>query len=541
MSQGDNKISRRELMRRAAFAAGALPFAGSLLSACSPTAPSGQTAGGPTAAPAAAKAASGPKKDLVFVEGTDITVLDPMMITDTPSNGLSFLIYDGLVTFDKDMKVVPVLATGWEMSEDKKTWTFKLRPSVKFSNGAPFTSKSIQYTWERMADTATASPARTQYTIIDHVEAPDDLTVKFVTKAPFPDLLLNLAQPNFLAYEPEHTKKFSVKDYGRNPIGTGPYILKDWVSGDRVVFVPNPNYWGPAPTLNSIIYKPVPEAAARAAMLRTGEADIAVKIPPEEIKNLEGDSSVTVLKLDSMYQVSYEMNNAKTSPPLDNKLVRQALNYAVDKEAIVKNVLMGLGSPMVSPMGPGIKYRATFDAYKYDPEKAKKLLADAGYPNGFKLTLSSPNGRYLKDKEVTEAVQGYLRAVGVQAEVKMFEWAPYQVFIMKDDAREAMLLGRATPVADYTATRLWSKDAIGLYNVTGFWREKIEELLPKARSSFDDNERTELYRQIQSIVWEEAPWIFLHNQKAVLGMRKGVNGFVMLNTEVNMLNDVTKA
>ena len=209
-------------MRRAAFAAGALPFAGNLVSACSPTAPSGQTSGGPTAAPAAAKAASGPKKDLVFVEGTDISVLDPMMVTDTPSNGPCLLIYDGLVTFDKDMKVVPVLATGWEISEDKKTWTFKLRPSVKFSNGAPFTSKSIQYTWERMADTATASPARTQYSIVDHVEAQDDLTVKFVTKAQFPDLLLTLARPTFLPYEPVTTKHFALNDSGRNPTGAGP-------------------------------------------------------------------------------------------------------------------------------------------------------------------------------------------------------------------------------------------------------------------------------------------------------------------------------
>jgi ABC-type transport system substrate-binding protein len=490
--------------------------------------------------PRRARAAAA-KRDMTFVEGTDITVLDPMMVTDTPSNGPNLLIYDGLVAFDKDMKIVPVLATKWSISPDQKTWTFNLRPNVKFSNGAAFNAKSIQFTFERMMDEGTASPARSQYVAVERVEAPDDLTVKFVTKAPFPDLLRNLGQPNFLAYDPAHTKRFSIRDYARNPIGTGPFVLKEWVSGDRAVFVPNPHYWGAAPRVSSIIYKPIPEGAARAAMLRTGEADIAVKIPPEEIANLERDPGVNVLKLDSMYQISYELNNMMENPPLNKKLVRQALNYAVDKEAIVKSVLMGLGAPMVSPFGPGINFRATSEPYRYDPARAKKLLADAGYPNGFKLILNTPNGRYLKDKEVTEAVQGYLRAVGIQAEVKVWEWSPYQVMLQKDEKREAFMVGRATPSADFTATRLFSKGAIGLYNVTGFWREKVEELLVKGRSSFDEKERTECYRQIQAIVWEEAPWVFLHNQKAVVGLRKGVEGYAMLPTEVNLLANVHKA
>ena len=521
MEKNSRKITRRAFLKGTAAVAGTLTAAGSLVR--------------PRRAGAAA-----PKKDLIFVEGTDITVMDPMMVVDTPSNGPNLLVYEGLVTYDKEMNIVPVLATKWAISQDKKTWTFSLRPNVKFANGAPFTAKAIQFTFERIMDQATASPARSQYLAVDRVEAPDDLTVRFLTKYPFPDLIRNLAQPNFLAYEPIHTKKYPVKEYGRNPVGTGPFMLKEWISGDRAVFIPNPSYWGPQPAVNSIIYKPVPEGAARAAMLRTGEADIVVKIPPEEVRTLEGDPNLSVLKLDSMYQVSYELNNTKENPPLNNRLVRQALNHAVDKEAIVKTILMGLGAPMASPFGPGINFRATFEPYKYDPERAKKLLAEAGYPKGFKLVLSTPNGRYLKDREVGEAVQGYLQAVGVQAEVRLWEWSPYMVFIQKDESREAMMLGRATPSADFTATRLFSKGAIGLYNVTGFWREKVEDLLVKARSSFDEKERTESYRQIQAIVWEEAPWVFLHNQKAVVGVRKNISGFAMLPTEVNLLANVVK-
>jgi ABC-type transport system substrate-binding protein len=130
--------------------------------------------------------------------------------------------------------------------------------------------------------------------------------------------------------------------------------------------------------------------------------------------------------------------------------------------------------------------------------------------------------------------------VGVQAEVRVWEWSPYLTFIQKDDSREAFMVGRATPSADFTATRLFSKGAIGLYNVTGFWREKLEDLLVKARSSFEDKDRSEWYREIQAIVWEEAPWIFLHNQKAVVGVRKNIDGYAMLTTEVSLLANVSK-
>jgi len=524
MKSGDGKISRREWIKRAVVASAVLPSAGGLLSG----------------SPAVARAAAGPKKQLVFVQGTDLTVLDPMMSVSTPTNGALLLIHQGLVFYDKEMKIVPVLATGWSVSPDKKSWTFSLRPNVKFANGARFTAKSIQFAFERMMDPATASPARSLFMAVDRVEAPDDLTVKFITKVPFPDLLLSLAQPNLLAYEPAHTKKLSLKEYARNPMGTGPFMLKEWIPGDRAVFVPNPHFWGPPPGVDSIVIKPVPEGAARAAMLRTGEADIAVELPPEEMRNLEGDPDIVLKKIDSMYQISYELNNTKENPPLANKLVRQALNYAVDKDAIVKTLLMGLGAPMVSPFGPGMGFRATFEPYRYNPEKARKLLAEAGYPHGFKLTLATPSGRYLKDKEVTEAVQGYLQAVGVQAEVRVFEWSPYMTFIHKDEAREAFMVGRATPSPDFTTTRLFSKSAIGLYNAAKFWREKIEELMVKARSSFDAKERTEWYRQIQAIVWEEAPWVFLHNQKALVGTRKNVEGYAMLSTETSVLGGVSK-
>lgn len=486
---------------------------------------------------APAVAATNPR-ELVFVEGTDVVPLDPQFVTSTPTWGPIRILYDGLVTFDPDMQIVPRLARSFEVSADGNAWTFKLRPGVKFSDGSAFTARAVKFTLERAMVKETASPHRSLLLTVDRVETPDDLTVRIVTKAPNPELLVNLASPGMSVLSPEATTKYSLKDYGRHPVGTGPYRLEEWTPGDRVVFVPNPHYWGNRPKLDRIVYRPVPEAGVRAAMLRTGEADIVVKLTPEDLKALEADPNITVRAFNTMYQIAFELNVEKG--PLKDKRVRLALNHAVDKASIVKNILRGMGEPMVSPLGPGIANRATFTAYAYEPARAKQLLAEAGYPNGFPMTLWSPNGRYLKDREVSEAVQGYLRAAGVQAELRLWEWGPYVQAVVKDPSREAMMLGRATPGTDFTVTRLFTKGSIGLYNSTNFWTPDLEALIPEARSIFDPKKRADLYRRIQQVVWEEAPWIFLHNQKQIVGLRKNVDGFAMLPHEIMLLENVSK-
>jgi peptide/nickel transport system substrate-binding protein len=440
------------------------------------------------------------------------------------------------------MKIVPRLATKWAISDDKKTWTFDLQPNVKFSDGSAFNPEAVKFSIKRTLDPKAGSVVRAVFeTIFDQVEPVGSSQVKITTKAPYPDLLIVLASPTAGMYSPAATQKYDAKEYGRHPVGTGPYMLKEWTTGERVVLVPNPNYWGDKPKTPQITFRPVPEAASRAAMLRTGEADIAVKLPPEEFKNLQSMSNLNVLQLDSMYQVSYELNVAKDNPPLNDKRVRQALNYAVDKDAIAKNVLGGFGQAIRSPFGPGIDFRVEFDGYTYDPARAKQLLADAGYANGLKMELWSPQGRYLKDRETSEAVQGYLKAVGIDAGLRIWEWAPYLAAVREDASRQAMMLGRATPGADFFSTRLWTKGSIGQFNSTNYWTPDLEQLIPQARSTFDDQQRAQAYKQIQQTVWDDAPWLFLYNQKALVGLRKEVQGFAMWTHEVMLLRNVVKA
>jgi peptide/nickel transport system substrate-binding protein len=496
---------------------------------------SGLVPSGALAAPALARQPDG---ELIFVEGTDVTTFDPHQVTDTPTTSMLHLLYDGLVHFDYENTFVPVIADSWETNDD--VWTFKLKSGVTFSDGSALTADDVVYSFERLKDPRFASPYAALFEVITEIRAVDDTTVEFVTDGPFADLLVNLASPNARILSRKAAEGKDAQTYGLEPVGTGPWMLGEWITGDRAEFVPNPNYWGEdAPQVEKIVYRPVPEASTRAAMLQTGEADIAVKISPEDVPSLEGNSDVTVLQLPSMYEISIELNTATTSPPIDMVQFRKALNHAVDKEAIVQAILGGFGDVATSPFGPGIQFRVEFEPYAYDPDLAKQMLAEAG-AEGAQVKMWSPDGRYLKDRQVSEAVQGYLQAVGLQADLQIWEWAPYTAAIREDDTRQAFMVGRATPGADYTATRLFSSNSIGQYNLTNFSDDRIDELLVQGRQTFDEAERAGIYEEIQKIWWESAPWIFLHNQRALSGHRNNVSGLEMWPQEVFDLRHVAK-
>jgi ABC-type transport system substrate-binding protein len=555
-------VSRRTFLHRATLLTGA-GLAGGLLAACGaqqqappskpaaePTkpsaipAPAAKAEAAPTqaapaqTAPAAQQAASG--KPITFVEGTDVTQFDPTLVTDTPTWSMLALLYDGLVSWDKDLKVQPALATKWTTSDDRRTWTFELRDGVKFHDGSPFTSESVKFSIDRVLEPDVGSAYRAIFAnIFERIDTPDPRTVRITTKEPYPDLLVTLAPATSGMLHPATVQKHG-KDYGRNPNGTGPFMLKEWVANERLVLVQNPSYWGTKPQPSQITYRPIPEGAARAAVLKTGEADIVVKIPPEEIRGLEGDANVEVHKLDSMYQVSWEMFTERTSPPFNDKRFRQALNHAVDKQAITRRIMQDLATPMVSPFTPNVDFRATFEPYAYDPDKAKQLLSQVG-ASGAKVSIWSPQGRYLKDKEASEAVVNFLREVGLDAELRIWEWSPYLRAVREDPDRQAYMLGRATPGADFFTTRLFTKGAIGQYNVSHFNTPRVEELAARARGTFDETQRATMYKEIQQIVWDEAPWLFGYNQKSIVGSRKNVQGWAMLPQEAFLLDQVTKA
>jgi peptide/nickel transport system substrate-binding protein len=276
-------------------------------------------------------------------------------------------------------------------------------------------------------------------------------------------------------------------------------------------------------------------------MLRTGEGDVAVNLEPEELDNLDKDPNLQVVRAESFNFIAFEILADKK--PLDDPRVRQALNYAVDKDAIVKNVLKGLGDVHCAPVGPGVgaEYVAKLDCYKYDPNKAKQLLTEAGYSAGAPVELWAPTGRYLKDRQVAEAVQGYLKAVGVDTKIQTFEWAQY-LNKWRDPNRQIWMLGRGLIGTDFIFTRQFTKAEWdkGANNNTHFSDPKVEELIPRARVEFDKAKRAAMYQEIQQIVWQYAPAIYLHTQRKPVGIRKNVAGVETMPSEEILLAKARK-
>jgi peptide/nickel transport system substrate-binding protein len=339
---------------------------------------------------------------------------------------------------------------------------------------------------------------------------------------------------------PKHFRE-TKEEFSFKPVGTGPYILKSW-EGDTAVLVRNPHWAGPQGWADSFKYLAIPEDQARVAALERGEVDIAVKLPTQDMARIKGIAGVEAQVFPSMYTISFEVNVLKK--PFSDKRVRQALMHAIDREAIVRGVMQGFAQVTVSPVGPGVPSRRTFDPWPYDPKKAKTLLAEAGYPNGFSMSVWSPHGRYIKDAEAAEAAVSYLKDVGIDASLKIWEWSPYvDAALAKASPTKVMdmaLLGRATMGADFWLYRLFHSKSNG--NITGYANARVDQLLEAGRSTFNQTEADRIYGEIQEIVFkDELPFIFLYHQSQVLGVRKGLTGLYAYPEEFLDLSGARKA
>ena len=477
---------------------------------------------------------------LRFVQGTDLDTLDPAVTRSTPSHIVVRHVFNRLVAWDgpKLQKIVPDLAESWTTSADGKTWTFKLRRNVKFHDGTPFNAAAAKVSLDRIRDAALGSPNRSHYAPIETISAPSDDTLVIATSQPMPVLLEILAEPWSSISSPAALQKYG-KAYGRNPVGTGPYVFRSWVQGEKVVIERNPAYFGPAPKPQSIEFRPVPEGSARVIELQTGNADVVTHLPPEAANEIRQGGKAELLVVPSSFQVFFELNSAK--PPFDDVRMRKAVNLAIDRKAIVEKILNGYGKVPESLMPPGVQARRTFTPYAFDPARARKLIHEA-FPNGYNgtLVLWTSSGRYEKDRAVAEAVQGYLNDVGLKTEFKVWEWAAYQKQLYRtqpggtgkgsNDAN-LWLLGTGITNAD---TRLRRK-LVGAdsSNLTGYTQPQVEALLREATMDMNYDSRMAKYGEVQRIVWQDAPYsIPLFDQVQLVGVRKGVTGITIYPDEI---------
>ncbi|NBI29629.1 ABC transporter substrate-binding protein [Chengkuizengella marina] len=482
---------------------------------------------------------SSSESTLVFGRGADSVDLDPALVTDGESIKVTLNIYDTLVKYgDLDTSIEPSLATDWTTSDDGLTYTFNLREGVKFHDGTDFNAEAVVYNFERWANGDKSSFyyyssmfggfKGDEGHVIQEVKAVDELTVEFTLSRPQAPFLQNVAMPPFGIASPTALEEYG-ESFTENPVGTGPFVFQEWKRNDRIVLVKNENYWMEGyPKLESVIFVSIPDNATRLNELIAGEIDIADGVSPNDNTRVEEESDLQLFVRPSM-NVGY-LGLTNTRPPFDNKLVRQALNHAVDKEGIIAAFYSGQAVPAKNPLPPVIAgYNDDIDPYPYDLERAKELLAEAGYADGFEMELwAMPVPRpYMPDgQKVAEVIQNSFAQIGVSAKIVSYEWATYLEKARNGEA-DAFLLGWTgdNGDADNFMYVLLDKDNIGSNNYAYYSNDQLHDILIDAQSNPDQAKREELYKQAQEIIHEDAPWIPLVHSTPILGGKNNIKDF----------------
>ncbi|HLQ73381.1 MAG TPA: ABC transporter substrate-binding protein [Bacillota bacterium] len=490
---------------------------------------------------------------LVFGRGADSTSLDPSRTTEGETFKVTKNVFETLVKFeDGGTAIEPNLAKDWEAAEDGLTYTFELEEGVQFHDGTDFNADAVVYNFERWAagdaelfpyyNSMFGGFEGDEGHIIESVEAVDEHTVEFNLKRPQAPFLNNIAMDMFAISSPEAIEEFGDDDYEENPVGTGPFEFVEWKRNDQITVEKNENYWREGlPKLDTVVFQSIPDNSARLNALLAGDIDLADGIEPSDGVQIEDNDELQLFERPSM-NVGY-LGLTVTREPFDNKLVRQAMNHAIDKETIIEAFFEGRAETAVGSIPPSVEgYYEGTDGYDYDPEKAKELLEEAGYGDGFEMELWAmpvprpymPNG-----EKVAEAMQNNLADVGIDATIVTHEWGTYLELAEKGDA-DAFMLGWTGDNGDpdnfiYV---LLDEDNIGSNNYTYFANDEMHDLLIEAQSEIDPDKRVELYEEAQKIEHEEAPWVPIAHSTPLLGGAKDITGFSPHPTGSDLLSEV---
>ena len=481
------------------------------------------------AVPAAGHAA--PEGKVVIAQGVDPTTLDTMNQAETPASVLAAHLYNGLVERDQSLKLVPALAAELPKLLAPTVWEIKLRKGVKFHNGEDFNADSVKFSLERVKTPALRGSSN--FKPIDRVEIVDAYTVKVHTTKPWPIFVVALNQQQAAMYPP---KAYAGKDslfISRNPIGTGPYKFVRWSKDEEIVLEANDGYYRGAPKIKTVVFKPIPDDAVRVAALQNGEVDVAVNIPPHLasiIANhpklfLSTAPSVRTIQL-MFYTHQFDTQHKLVGPyqgPSADKRIRQAIAYALDVDELIKGVLDGKGQ-RVATMLPSMHfgYDPTLKPIKQDLARSKKLLAEAGFPTGLELTINGPQGRYVRDKEVLEAVTGQLNKAGIKATMRTFEFVNYlntMVYVHK--AGPVWLIGWGQSMMD----------AEGIYvplfrsgNIfSNYYNPDYDGMVDQAQTMMDEKQRLAQYHRINKLWIEDQAAVPLYQQIDLYGASKRLN------------------
>ena len=478
----------------------------------------------------AAGAAQAAQKDVTVAVASTFTTLDPYNASDTLSQAVVKSFYEGLFSFDKDMKLVNVLAEGYEASPDGLVYTVKLRQGVKFQNGEDFNAEAVKINYERVMDKKNSLKRYVLFSNIDSIDMVDAQTVKFTLKKPFSAFINQLAHPSGGMICPKALEKWGAQ-IAFHPCGTGPFIMKDYNPAEVLKVEKNPNYWRAGyPKVDSITFKPVVENSTRVAMLLTGEAQYAFPLPAEQVKQIEKRDAVRVDVTPSIITRYVEMN--MTKKVFQDVRVRQALNYAINKEALVKVAFNGYADPATGVAPMNVDYAVKLGPWPYDPKKARELLKEAGYPNGFRVTLWSGYNHSTAMK-IIQFLQQQLAQVGVKADIRALEagqrTAHVESVTPEKSEHQLYYIGwsSSTGEMDYAIRPLLATSSFtpNDSNDSYYSNKMVDEKLMEALATTDRAKKAELYSDIQKQIWNDAPWIFLVTEQNIAGAAKNLTGF----------------
>lgn len=444
--------------------------------------------------------------------------LDPCHSTAFVDRHVFQSIFDKLFDIDEKGKIIPMLAEKWEISSDGKTYILKLRKGVKFHDGTDFNAEAVKFNFDRYMEIS--SVRRNELAEVDSVSVADDFTIKIVLKRPFAPFLSILTDRAGMMVSPTAAQKYG-QDFMNNPVGTGPFVFKERVKGSSITLLKNPNYWQPGlPKAEKIVYKIIPDANVALVNLKSGQVDITNRFPFNEANNFKNDPKVRVINDPGPGFRGMVLNVSKA--PLNIPAVAQAIDVLIDREAIVKVALAGVGTPGTTPFPPNsMAYTEADKPVKPDLEKAKQLLAEAGKAGGVSFSIKTDVDPV--SQQVAQMVQNMLKPAGIEVTLEKVEFGTLleQTKNGNFDAAFINWSGRIDPdqnIYDWFVTN-------APLNYMKYSNAEVDKLLNEARAELDEGKRKTLYSNVIAILQRDVPYTFFYHEHNIFGLDKSVKGF----------------
>jgi glutathione transport system substrate-binding protein len=480
-------------------------------------------------------------KTVTLAVASTFTTMDPYDANDTLSLAVAKSFYQGLFAFDKDMKLVNVLAEGYLVSKDGLEYTIRLRQGVKFHDGTVFKADAVKAVLDRVTNPDNKLKRYNLFNRVLRTDILNDYTIKIVLKEPFSAFINVLAHPSAVIISPAALKQYGNKDIAFHPVGTGPFKFVEWKQTDYLKAEKFDGYWKTGyPKVDEVVWKPVVDNNSRAAMMQTGEAQFTFPLPYEQAELLKGKGALDLVAGPSIIQRYMSMNVRQK--PFDNPKVRQAINYAINKDALVKVAFSGYAIPMDGVLPQGVDYAVKTGPWPYDVKKAKQLLAEAGYPNGFETELWSAY-THTTALKIIQFLQQQLGQVGIKVKVQALE-AGQRVEKVESapnpDSAPVRLYyagwSSSTGEADWGLRPLLASESFPpkLFNTAYYKNDKVDSDIAKALTATERTEKAALYKEAQTEIWKDAPWAFLVTEKVLYARSKHLKGvYVMPDASFN--------